>query len=203
VTTARAGDDDHNGKDVDRPRPAFDPIFPQLVKEDDSPERKLIGFIGFGLYNEAKREWASEFRTREGRYPSDEDTQVYERSWTGSRKDALQNAAAQLLASYADAVVSQLEVQILRSALRGSFVRYVARSIFSAALYTLALVGLGVALLRSGVELPLIREHEPRRTTAPSAVPESPPPVTAPQAPPASSEAPPQPPPPPRPRRTQ
>lgn len=174
-------------EDTDLVRPPFDPIFPQLVNEGDSPDRKLIGYIGFGLYHESKREWASEFRQREGRYPSEEDTQAYERSWTGSRKSALENAAAQLLAAYADSVVSQLEVQILRSALRGSFLRFVGRWVFSAALYTLALIGITAALLWSGVELPAVN-HLGGETapTAPKSLPPSmavPPPSNAPQPP--------------------
>ena len=40
-------------------RAQLDPMFPQLVKEADSPEQKLLGFIAFGLYEEAKREWSS------------------------------------------------------------------------------------------------------------------------------------------------
>ena len=59
-------------------RPPLDPMFPQLVKEADSPEQKLIGFIAFGLYEEARREWASDFRDREGRYPVENEFRAYE-----------------------------------------------------------------------------------------------------------------------------
>src|SRR5215204_3356306 len=94
--------------------PTFDPVFPQLVQEAEAPEQKLIGFIAFGLYQEAKREWLSDFRNREGRYPHPEELLAYERSWTASRLEGLRNAAVQLVAAYADSVVSQVEVQILR-----------------------------------------------------------------------------------------
>ena len=80
-------------------RPPFDAIFPRLVKEE-SPEEKLLGFIAYGLYLEAKREWVSDFQAREQRYPGDEELSTYERSWTPSRLEALENAAAQLVTAY-------------------------------------------------------------------------------------------------------
>ena len=86
-------------------RPPFDAIFPRLVKEE-SPEAKLLGFIAYGLYLEAKREWVSDFQAREQRYPGDEELSTYERSWTPSRLEALENAAAQLVTAYTDSVVN-------------------------------------------------------------------------------------------------
>ena len=134
------------------PRAPFDPMFPLLVKEADSPEQKLIGFIAFGLYEEARREWASDFRDREGRYPVEDEFQAYERSWTASRLDAIRNAAVQVVAAYADKVSNQLEAEILRRTLKGRFWRSVGRWLFSALIYTLALIGTLVAVGRSGVD---------------------------------------------------
>jgi hypothetical protein len=130
----------------------FDPIFPKLVKADGRGE-KLLGFIAYGLYQDAKREWISDFQAREKRYPSEEELRIYERSWTTSRLDALENAAAQLLAAYTDSVVAQAEKQILRNALTGSYWRSVLRSAGSALLYTLLLFAVAIALSRSGVNL--------------------------------------------------
>ena len=119
----------------------FDPIFPRLVKEE-SPEDKFLGFIAYGLYQEAKREWVSDFQARERRYPGDEELSAYERSWTASRLEALENAAAQLVTAYTDSVVTQVEKQILRSALKGSFWRAVWRWVVSALCYTILLFAL-------------------------------------------------------------
>jgi hypothetical protein len=130
----------------------FDPIFPRLVKEE-SVGQKLLGFIAYGLYLEAKREWLSAFRAREKRYPVDEELCAYERSWTASRLEALENAAAQLVTAYTDSVVTQLEKQILRGALKGSFWRAVWRWAVGALFYTLLLVALAIGLTRSGVDL--------------------------------------------------
>jgi hypothetical protein len=134
------------------PRAPLDPMFPLLVKEADSPEQKLIGFIAFGLYEEARREWASDFRDREGRYPVEDEFQAYERSWTASRLDAIRNAAVQVVAAYADKVSNQLEAEILHRTLKGRFWRSVGRWLFSALIYTFALIGILVALARSGVD---------------------------------------------------
>ena len=133
-------------------RSPLDPMFPLLVKEANSPEQKVIGFIAFGLYEEARREWASDFRDREGRYPVEDEFRAYERSWTASRLDAIRNAAVQVVAAYADTVSNQLEAEILRRALKGRFWRSVGRWLFSALIYTLAVLGTLVAVGRSGVD---------------------------------------------------
>src|SRR5215213_5787640 len=133
-------------------RPPLDPMFPQLVKDADTPEQKLIGFIAYGLYEEARREWASDFRDREGRYPLENELRAYERSWTASRLDGIRNAAVQLVAAYADTIANQLEAEILRRALKGRFWRSVGRWLFSALIYTLAILGTVLALGRSAID---------------------------------------------------
>src|SRR4051812_23268433 len=143
---------DQAGQLPDPPRPPLDPMFPQLVKEADTPEQKLIGFIAYGLYEEARREWASDFREREDRYPGENELRAYERSWTASRLDGIRNAAVQLVAAYADTVMNQLEAEILRRALKGQFWRSVGRWLFSALVYTLVVLGAVVALNRYGID---------------------------------------------------
>ena len=138
---------------TDGPKPPFDPVFPRLVDETEERGQKLIGFVAYGLYHEAKREWISDFHARERRYPLDEELRAYERSWTASRLEALRNAAAQSIAAYTDLVVTQAETQILRSAQKGRFWRAVWRWVAGALLYTLVMVGLAVGLARSGIDL--------------------------------------------------
>src|SRR5262245_61024729 len=130
----------------------FDPIVPRLVKGDSAPE-KLLGFIAYGLYQDAKREWISDFGAREKRYPLEEELHAYERSWTTSRLEALENAAAQLVTAYTDSVVIQAEKQILRGALRGRFWNTVWSWMAGALFYTLLLFAVVVGLAWSGVDL--------------------------------------------------
>jgi hypothetical protein len=140
---------DHQSGD---PKPPFDPVFPRLVKADGRGE-KLFGFIADRLYQDAKREWISDFQVREKRYPSEEELRFYERSWTALRLEALENTAAQLVAAYTDSVVIQAEKQILRGALMGSYWRSVLRWAGGALLYTLLLFAIAIALSRSGINL--------------------------------------------------
>src|SRR5215210_632147 len=177
---------------ADATRPPLDPMFPQLVKEADTPEQKLIGFIAFGLYEEARREWASDFRDREGRYPGENDLRAYERSWTASRLDGIRNAAVQLVAAYADTVANQLEAEILRRALKGRFWRSVGRWLFSAVIYTLAVLGTVVALSRSGIDpIRVIQDFATLpRATAPEPAQTPPPPPSGPAHTPTPSSVP-------------
>jgi len=130
----------------------FDPIFPRLVNREDTGH-KLVGFVAFGLYHDAKREWVSDFQAREKRYPSNQELLAYERTWTASRLDALENAATQLIAAYTDSVVVQAEKQILRGALRGSYWRAVGRWVGGALLYTFLLLAFAIGLAKSGIDL--------------------------------------------------
>jgi hypothetical protein len=138
---------------IEAPKPPFDPVFPRLVNEAEGTEQKLIGFIAYGLYQDAKREWISDFRSREGRYPHDEELREYERSWTASRLEGLKNAAVQSIAAYTDSVLSQAETQILRNALNAGVWRAVWCGLVGALLYTLIVIGLIVILARSGIDL--------------------------------------------------
>jgi len=166
------------------PRPPLDPMFPQLVKEADTPEQKLIGFIAYGLYEEARREWAAGFRDQEGHYPAENDLRAYERSWTASRLEGVRNAAMQLAAAYADTVSSQIEAEVLHRALKGLFWRGVGRWLFSAVIYTVAVLGAIVALGRFGIDpireirdfatLPGAPRSAPTPTPAPPAAPPEP-----------------------------
>ena len=143
---------DQPDQQSESPKPPFDPIFPRLVNED-GPGQKILGFIAYGLYQDAKREWITDFRAREKRYPLDEELGSYERSWTASRLEALESAAAQLITAYTDSVVTQAEQQILRNALKGSFWRAVWRWVGGALLYTLLLFAFAIGLARSGIDL--------------------------------------------------
>ena len=139
-------------EEVNSPSTLLDPIFPQIVGQADDPQQKLIGFIAYGLFVEAKREWASDFQSREGRYPSQAEIRSYEGSWTLSRLDGIRNAAVQVVAAYADTIGSQIESDVLRATLKGHFWRNVGRWLFSALLFSLMLVGAYVTLGRVGID---------------------------------------------------
>ena len=138
--------------DTDPEPTPVDPVFPRFFRNGEEPQHKLVGLIGYGLYEEARREWVDAFKGREGRYPSPAELRAYETSWTSSRLEGLKNAAVQILASYADSLGREIEAQALRGALKGGFVRSVVRWIFSAVLFSAAVLGLVIALSRAGVD---------------------------------------------------
>ena len=140
------------GQQSELSAPPFDPVFPRLVDEGGRPQEKIIGLLAYGLYQEAKRDWISEFFLREKRYPNIDELRSYELSWTTSRLEALHNAAAQLIAAYTDTVVGQSEKEILRSALKGSFWRSVWRWVVGALIYTATVVASIIALNKLGVD---------------------------------------------------
>lgn len=143
--------EDNTGMPAD-PAPV-DPIFPRLLKEEGDIESKLIGFIAYGLYEEAKREWVSEFNTKEGRYPSQNELQAYENTWTASRIESIRNSAAQAVSAYAETITAQAETDVLHRSLRGTLWRTIWRWILSACIFTLGIVGLYILCRRTGLDL--------------------------------------------------
>jgi hypothetical protein len=146
------------------PAAPVDPIFPRFFDEQYDPQKKLLGLIAYGLYEEARREWADTFKRREDRYPSVEELKAYEGSWTASRLDGLKNAAVQILASYADVIATEVQTQTLRDALRRGFFRDVGRWLFSALLFLMLAAGVLVALNRLGVDVAAAFQSILRRT---------------------------------------
>jgi hypothetical protein len=130
----------------------IDPVFPRFFGNGEEQQPKLVGLIGYGLYEEARREWVDSFKSREGRYPTLEELHSYETSWTASRLDGLKNAAVQILASYADTVSREVEVHVLHRALRGRFIRSLAHWMISAILFVAAVLALLVGLTHSGFD---------------------------------------------------
>ncbi|MFL5226699.1 MAG: hypothetical protein ACJ8C7_00280 [Microvirga sp.] len=86
-----------------------DPVFPRFFKNGEEPQHKLVGLIGYGLYEEARREWVDEFKGREGRYPTPAELRAYETSWTSSRLEGLKNAGVQIVASCCSALFCSLQ----------------------------------------------------------------------------------------------
>ena len=129
-----------------------DPIFPRLLKDDGGLETKLIGFIAYGLYEEAKREWILEFNSKEGRYPSQLELQGYENTWTASRIESLRNSAVQAVTAYADTITTQAEIDILHRSLRGMLWPSIWRWLVSAAIFSVVVIGSYILCRRLGFD---------------------------------------------------
>src|SRR4051794_17870184 len=169
-----------------------DPVFPRFFKNGEEPQHKLVGLVGYGLYEEARREWVDEFKGREGRYPTPAELRAYETSWTSSRLEGLKNAGVQILASYADSVAREIETQALRGALKGGFFRSVVRWLFSAFLFVAVVFGLMIAFSRAGVDpiaamLGLLRPSEATVSGSSAGTPATTPAPSSPAVSPSSS----------------
>lgn len=137
------------GDQSDNNGPAYNPIFEQLVDGNDDQHNELIGIVAYALYKRAKREWASDLRTRGGSKPSEVQLSDYMRSWTPSRLEGLKTEAAGILAEFADYVVQAQEPRILRDAVKGKFWRGVGTSMAANFFYTVILILAALVLART------------------------------------------------------
>lgn len=56
----------------------YNEVFERLVTDPDDIE----GFIAYGLYKQAKREWLIDFHSRLGRAPNANELKAYNQTWT-------------------------------------------------------------------------------------------------------------------------
>jgi len=136
----------------------YNPVFERLVGPPDG-ELLVEGFIAYGLYKIAKREWVSEFRARERRKPTPAELEAYVATWTASQVQGAKERAAQALAEFASDIIEAEEPKTLRRALRGSFLRAFWPSLTASVVYTLILILLAFVLTWAGVDLLGIFQH--------------------------------------------
>lgn len=132
----------------------YNPIFEKLVDGDHDPESELVGIIAYGLYKQAKREWAADIRDDKQRGPSREELEAYVASWTSSRVDGLRTEAAEILASFSGYVIENERPNILKDALRGRFWVGVGESVIGAVCFSVFLILLYLFLDYFGLPLP-------------------------------------------------
>ena len=113
------------------PEHEYNRIFETLVGPEGATPH-IQGLVAYGLYKVSKREWISDFTTRNRRRPSSDELDAYTRTWTPSQISTVQDRAAQVLAEYALTVLQDEEPRILARALRGSFWRAVPSSMLAA-----------------------------------------------------------------------
>lgn len=89
------------------------PVFDQLVRASNDIE----GFIAYGLYKQAKREWLHDHQAREGRAPTASDLRSFSRQWTPTTLTAFRETAERALFAYAHSVVKGQTPFIERDAL--------------------------------------------------------------------------------------
>lgn len=134
--------------------PEYNDIFERFVGPIDSEDiNELEGFIAYGFYKRAKREWAARIRERESRGPTSSELEQYVQTWTDSQMESARSRAERVLAEFAYTIAQNEEPKILRRALKGRFWQGVFQSVIGAILYTLILIVIAIILQYSGVDL--------------------------------------------------
>lgn len=99
--------------------PDYNDIFERLVETDEGGEiNALEGFVAYGFYKVAKREWAMKIREDHKRGPNPEELKAYIAKWTDSRISGLFDSAQETLASYAGDVIEDETPAIKDAALQ-------------------------------------------------------------------------------------
>ncbi len=137
---------------VDQPVPTqYNNVFERFVGQNDMSD--IIGIVAYGIYKNAKREWATSFRQEYARAPTQDELRAYHATWTPAQIQSARNSAAQVMTEYAATVIEEEEPKILREALKGAFWKSIWQSIFANFLYTLMLVGAAIILTKAGIDI--------------------------------------------------
>lgn len=92
----------------------YNEVFERLVDAKDDIE----GFIAYGLYKQAKREWITSFIETHNRRPSARELEAFSSHWTPTTLQSLRETAESALSAYAQSVVQDETPTIERDALR-------------------------------------------------------------------------------------
>ena len=129
---------------------SYNAMYERLV---DGSSNTVQGYIAYGLYKSAKREWIREFETSHLRKPRPAEVQAYVDGYTQQMRDVFEAQAAGVLANFAESAVTDAKPAIVEEALKGGFWRSVTQSIAANAIYTLVLVAIVIILKRAGIDL--------------------------------------------------
>lgn len=93
----------------------YNPIFELLV---DNKDDVITGYVAYALYKQKKRDWITDFRSRQGCAPTDKDLDEYTRIEALPRNIvSLQREARAILSEYASAVTEAQYEELRRRAL--------------------------------------------------------------------------------------
>ena len=125
-------------------------MYEQLVVQNGN---KVQGFIAYGLYKSAKREWVRQYLADHGRSPKAAEVAAYVSAYTSQTIEAFEAQAAGVLSQFAGGVVADARPEIVEETLRGTFWKGVAQSIIANAIYTTMLIAIALILGAAGIDL--------------------------------------------------
>ena len=128
----------------------YNAMYERLV---DGSSNTVQGYIAYGLYKSAKREWIRQFEADKGRPPRPAEVQGYVDAYTPQMRDVFEAQAAGVLAQFAEGAVSDAKPAIVEHALKGTALRSIWQSIVANAIYTLILIAVVIILRRAGIDL--------------------------------------------------
>jgi len=130
----------------------YNDIFERLVETDgDGETHDLAGFLAYGFYKIAKREWAMGIREKHQRGPTSDELAAYIATWTQSRIDGLFENAQSTLGAYAEQVIDDEAPSIKEDAITEKIGEALAdfrrgsKITFKSGLYTFVISMLGAA----------------------------------------------------------
>lgn len=95
-------------------RQSYNEVFERLVTDADDIE----GFIAYGLYKQAKREWLIAYHEQYARAPTAAERAAYNAFWTDTSLQALRENAESALSAYADTIIDAAAPSIEAEALK-------------------------------------------------------------------------------------
>lgn len=125
-------------------------MYERLVDQSDN---KVQGFIAYGLYKTAKREWVRGFEADHGRPPRTPEVAAYVSTYTPQTVNAFEAQARGVLAQFAEGIIADARPEMVEAALRGDFWKNVFQSMAANAIYTVALLVLAVVLTAAGIDI--------------------------------------------------
>jgi hypothetical protein len=128
----------------------YNTMYERLV---DQGGNKVQGFIAYGLYKTAKREWVRKYEADHGRPPKAAEVAAYVSAYTPQTIDAFEAQAAGVLTQFAGGVVSDARPEIVEETLKGTFWKAIIQSIVANAIYTVILIVIAVVLASAGIDL--------------------------------------------------
>ena len=120
----------------------------------DQGSSPIQGYIAYGLYKNAKREWITQFMAaNNGRRPTPAQLNAFVGSFTAQTIQTFETQAAAALVEFADGAVAEQRPAIVEEALRGTFWSSIGMSLLGSLIYTVLLIAIVIALAVSGVDL--------------------------------------------------
>ena len=128
---------------------AYNTLFERFV---DNQPNKIKGYIAYGLYKRAKREWIQQQTHATGSPPSATQVAAYADTFTQQTIETYFTQSESALAEFAGEAVDGARAGILSEALKGSAWKAVGLGIATNFLYTLILLGIVLLLKWVGVD---------------------------------------------------